>query len=45
MEDTQMMYEEKKEIRKQMAQLLADAGLNQGTIKEMVETEIKNKGE
>lgn len=38
-----MMYEEKKEIRKQIGQLLADAGLNQATIKEMVELEIKNK--
>lgn len=38
-----MMYEEKKEIRKQMSQMLADAGLNQGTIKEMVLKEIKSK--
>lgn len=38
-----MMYEEKKEIRKQMSQMLADAGLNQGTIKEMVLEEIKSK--
>ena len=37
------MYEEKKEIRKQMSQMLADAGLNQGTIKEMVLEEIKSK--
>ena len=38
-----MMYEEKKEIRKQMSQMLADAGLNQGTIKKMVLEEIKSK--
>lgn len=38
-----MMYEEKKEIRKQMSQMLADVGLNQGTIKEMVLEEIKSK--
>ena len=40
-----MMYEEKKEIRKQISQMLADAGLNQGTIKQMVEEEIRNKVE
>lgn len=38
-----MDYEEKRELRKQISQLLADAGLNQGRIKEMVEEEIKNK--
>ncbi len=38
-----MMYEEKKEIRKQISQMLADVGLNQAAIKEMVNTEIKNK--
>ena len=38
-----MMYEEKKEIRKQIGQMLADVGLNQGTIKEMVLEEIKSK--
>lgn len=38
-----MDYEEKRELRKQISQLLADAGLNQGTIKKMVEEEIKNK--
>lgn len=36
---------EKRELRLQISQLLADAGLNQGTIKEMVEVEIKNKVE
>ena len=40
-----MMYEEKKEIRRQMAQLLADAGLNQATIKAMIEEEIKTRVE
>ena len=38
-----MTYEEKRELRLQISQLLADAGLNQGTIKQMVETQIKNK--
>ena len=40
-----MTYEEKRELRLQISQLLADAGLNQGTIKEMVEQEIRNKVE
>ena len=38
-----MTYEEKRELRLQISQLLADAGLNQTVIKDMVETEIKNK--
>lgn len=38
-----MNYEEKRELRLQISQLLADAGLNQATIKEMVENEIRNK--
>lgn len=38
-----MTYEEKRELRLQISQLLADAGLNQKVIKEMVEIEIKNK--
>jgi len=38
-----MTYEEKRELRLQISQLLADAGLNQKTIKDMVEEEIKNK--
>lgn len=38
-----MTYEEKRELRLQISQLLADAGLNQGTIKEIVNEEIKNK--
>ena len=38
-----MTYEEKRELRLQISQLLADAGLNQKVIKDIVETEIKNK--
>ena len=38
-----MTYEEKRELRLQISQLLADAGLNQSVIKDMVETEIRNK--
>lgn len=38
-----MTYEEKRELRLQISQLLADAGLNQGAIKEIVEEEIRNK--
>ena len=40
-----MTYEEKRELRLQISQMLSDAGLNQKTIKEMVEEEIKNKVE
>ena len=38
-----MTYQEKRELRLQISQLLADAGLNQKAIKDMVETEVKNK--
>lgn len=38
-----MTYEEKRELRLQISQLLADAGLNQQSLKEMVEKEVKNK--
>lgn len=38
-----MEYEEKRELRLQISQLLADAGLNQKAIKDMVETEVRNK--
>lgn len=38
-----MNIEEKRELRLQISQLLADAGLNQGKIKEIVEEEIHNK--
>lgn len=38
-----MIYEEKRELRLQISQLLADAGLNQKVIKELVEDEIRNK--
>ena len=40
-----MTYEEKRELRLQISQLLADAGLNQKTIKDIVEEEIRNKVE
>lgn len=40
-----MTYEEKRELRLQISQLLADAGFNQKVIKEMVVEEIKNKVE
>ena len=38
-----MTYEEKRELRLQISQLLADAGLNQKTIKDIVNEEIHNK--
>ena len=38
-----MIYDEKRELRLQISQMLADAGLNQKVIKDMVEAEIKNK--
>lgn len=38
-----MNYEEKKQVYLVISQLLADAGLNQHTIREMVEKEIYNK--
>lgn len=38
-----MTYEEKRELRLQISQLLADAGLNQKTVKDIVEEEIRNK--
>lgn len=38
-----MTYEEKRELRLQISQLLADAGLNQATVKQIVEEEIRNK--
>lgn len=40
-----MTYEEKRELRLQISQMLADAGINQGTLKEMVKQEISNKVE
>lgn len=40
-----MYNEEKRELRLQISQLLADAGLNQKTIKDVVEKEITNKVE
>jgi len=38
-----MTYEEKRELRLQISQLLADAGLNQKTIKDIVNEEIVHK--
>ena len=38
-----MNYEEKRELRIQISQLLADAGVNQKTIKELLEEEIRKK--
>ena len=38
-----MTHEEQKQVRIQISQMLADAGINQKTIKEMVRQEIKNK--
>ena len=38
-----MNYEEKRQVYLAISQLLADAGLNQHTIKEMVEKEVYNK--
>mgnify|MGYP007012545217 CR=1 FL=1 len=40
-----MTYEEKRELRLQISQLLADAGLNQKVIKDIVNEEIRNKVE
>ena len=40
-----MTYEEKRELRLQISQLLADAGLNQKVIKDIVNEEICNKVE
>ena len=40
-----MTYEEKRELRLQISQMLADAGINQGTLKEVVKQEISNKVE
>ena len=40
-----MNYEEKRELRLQISQILADAGLNQKTIKYIVNEEIRNKVE
>lgn len=40
-----MNYEEKRELRLQISQLLADAGLNQKNVKDMVDKEIVNKVE
>lgn len=38
-----LFYEEKRQLRMQISQLLADAGLNQAVLKEMVEKEIDKR--
>ena len=38
-----MNYEEKKELRLQISQMLADAGINQTTIKNMVQDTVNAK--
>lgn len=38
-----MLYDEKREIRLQISQLLADAGINQQSIKDMVSSDLDNK--
>lgn len=38
-----MNYEEKREFRMQISQLVADAGLNQKTIKDIVEEEMRKE--
>lgn len=38
-----MNYEEKRELRLQISQMLSDAGMNQARIKELVNEEIRNK--
>jgi gamma-glutamylcysteine synthetase len=40
-----MTYEEKRELRLQISQLLTDAGLNQETLKEMAREELEKKSE
>ena len=40
-----MTYEEKRELRLQISQLLADADINQTTLKEMAREELEKKTE
>ena len=40
-----MTYEEKRELRLQISQLLADAGINQTTLREMAREELEKKTE
>lgn len=40
-----MTYEEKRELRLQISQLLADAGINQETLKELAREELEKKSE
>lgn len=40
-----MTYEEKRELRLQISQLLADANINQATLREMAREELEKKTE
>lgn len=40
-----MTYEEKRELRLQISQLLADAGINQESLKELAREELEKKSE
>lgn len=40
-----MTYEEKRELRLQISQLLADAGINQESLKKLVREELEKKSE
>lgn len=40
-----MTYDEKRELRLQISQLLADAGINQESLKEMARDELEKKSE
>lgn len=40
-----MIYEEKRELRLQISQLLADAGINQESLKELARDELEKKSE
>lgn len=40
-----MTYEEKRELRLQISQLLADAGINQESLKELARDELEKKSE
>jgi len=40
-----MTYEEKRELRLQISQLLADAGINQEYLKELARNELEKKSE
>ena len=40
-----MTFEEKRELHKAISQMLADAGINQATLKEMAQEEVSKKAE